>query len=97
MQPNEEKQKHFLSGGNSAAHCTVYHRALNGLNLGFYKVEAAKDGIPLGLDLVGGSEITYEAQIPAGTSAEDAANGINSAVAMLRQRWTCWDILRRLF
>ena len=42
--------------------------ALNGLNLGFYKVEAAKDGIPLGLDLVGGSEITYEAQIPAGTS-----------------------------
>ena len=60
--------------------------ALNGLNLGFYKVEAAKDGIPLGLDLVGGSEITYEAQIPDGTSAEDAANGINSAVAMLRQR-----------
>jgi len=60
--------------------------ALTGLNLGFAKVDSVKDGIVLGLDLVGGSEITYEAQIPDGTSAEAVSTGMESAQAMLRQR-----------
>ena len=49
-------------------------------------VPSVQNGIVLGLDLVGGSEITYEAVVPEGTSAEDLANGMNSAIAMLRQR-----------
>lgn len=49
-------------------------------------VPSVRDGIVLGLDLVGGSEITYEAVVPEGTSAADLADGMNSAIAMLRQR-----------
>lgn len=49
-------------------------------------VPGVQDGIVLGLDLVGGSEITYEAVVPEGTSAADLADGMNSAIAMLRQR-----------
>ena len=60
--------------------------ALNGLNLGFTKIDGVADGIVLGLDLVGGSEITYEAEIPEGTSEADVAAGMKSAVTMLRQR-----------
>ncbi|MDD3164570.1 MAG: protein translocase subunit SecD [Oscillospiraceae bacterium] len=60
--------------------------ALCGLNLGVFSVESAADGIPLGLDLVGGSEITYEAQIPDGTASDAVTTGMNSAIAMLRQR-----------
>lgn len=60
--------------------------AFTGLNLGFTKIDNVKDGIVLGLDLVGGSEITYEAQIPEGTSDKDTAAGMESAQAMLRQR-----------
>ena len=61
--------------------------ALCGLNLGFVKIDSVRDGVPLGLDLVGGAEITYEA-----TGATDAeiADGMDSAVAMLRQR--CNDL-----
>jgi protein-export membrane protein SecD len=60
--------------------------ALNGLDLGFYEFQSVEDGISLGLDLVGGSEITYEAVIPDGTTDEEIADGMDSAVAMLRQR-----------
>lgn len=49
-------------------------------------VAKTTDGVVLGLDLVGGSEITYEAQIPAGTSGSDIANGMESANSMLRRR-----------
>ena len=43
------------------------------------------DGIILGLDLVGGSEITYQAVVPEGTEGVD--DGMESvAVSMLRQR-----------
>ncbi len=45
-------------------------------------IPSAEDGIVLGLDLVGGSEITYEA---VGTANVDA-EGMGSAIAMLRQR-----------
>lgn len=47
-------------------------------------IPSAQDGIVLGLDLVGGSEITYEADVPA--NAGDITDGMNSAIAMLRQR-----------
>ena len=33
--------------------------ALSGLDLGFYDFQSVQDGVSLGLDLVGGSEITY--------------------------------------
>ena len=57
-----------------------------GLDLGFVKIPSLERGVTLGLDLVGGSEITYEAVIPAGTSGSDVDNGLASAVTMLRQR-----------
>jgi protein-export membrane protein SecD len=57
-----------------------------GLDLGFTKLPSVEDGVTLGLDLVGGSEITYEAVIPDGTDASDISDGISSAVTMLRQR-----------
>lgn len=47
-------------------------------------IPSAQDGIVLGLDLVGGSEITYEADVAA--NAGDISEGMNSAIAMLRQR-----------
>ncbi len=60
--------------------------AVNGLDLGYFIVPSLQDGVVLGLDLVGGSEITYDAVIPAGTSSEDIATGMESAQTMLRQR-----------
>jgi len=60
--------------------------ALFGLNLGFFEIEPIKDGVVLGLDLVGGSEITYEAIIPEGTEDAEIASGMESAQTMLRQR-----------
>ena len=49
-------------------------------------IPSVSDGVVLGLDLVGGSEITYEAVIPEGTSGSDVATGMQSAITMLRQR-----------
>lgn len=57
-----------------------------GLDLGFCEIPSLADGVTLGLDLVGGSEITYEAAIPAGTADADVQSGMSSAVTMLRQR-----------
>ncbi len=57
-----------------------------GLDLGFVKIPSISKGVPLGLDLVGGSEITYQAVIPSGTSDSDVSDGISAAVTMLRQR-----------
>ena len=47
-------------------------------------IPRTQDGIVLGLDLVGGSEITYEAQVT--DTSGDLSEGMNSAIAMLRQR-----------
>lgn len=44
------------------------------------------DGVVLGLDLVGGSEITYEAMAPADMDESALAEGLSSAITMLRQR-----------
>ena len=60
--------------------------AVFGLDLGFVELPSLEDGVTLGLDLVGGSEITYEAVIPEGTSEEEITNGMSAAVTMLRQR-----------
>ena len=53
---------------------------------GFLGIPKVSEGISLGLDLVGGSEITYEAVIPEGTSADDISQGMETAQTMLRQR-----------
>ena len=60
--------------------------AYDGLDLGFVELPSVEDGVTLGLDLVGGSEITYEAIIPDGTSSADVESGISSAITMLRER-----------
>lgn len=57
-----------------------------GLDLGFCEIPSLEDGVTLGLDLVGGSEITYEAMIPEETASADVSNGMSSAITMLRQR-----------
>ena len=49
-------------------------------------VPSAAEGVVLGLDLVGGSEITYEAVIPQETEDAAVQEGLNSAMTMLRQR-----------
>ena len=49
-------------------------------------IRPVTEGVVLGLDLVGGSEITYEAQIPEDMSAADLAEGMNVAKTMLQQR-----------
>ncbi len=49
-------------------------------------VQPVKDGVVLGLDLVGGSEITYEAALPEGMSEADLAANMNVAKTMIQQR-----------
>ena len=60
--------------------------AVFGLDLGFTKIPSLEDGVTLGLDLVGGSEITYQAAVPEGTGISDLSEGMGSAITMLRQR-----------
>ena len=61
----------------------------NGLNLGIVKIPNIQNGVVLGLDLVGGAEITYEADIEDGdVSAEELSDGMKAAQTMLRQRLT---------
>lgn len=57
-----------------------------GLNLGFLKIDPVKTGITFGLDLVGGSEITYEAEGTEALGASELAEGMETAITMLRQR-----------
>ena len=57
-----------------------------GLDLGFVKIPSVESGIRLGIDLVGGSVITFEAQIPDGMSETDINDGMNTAQSMLRER-----------
>ncbi len=60
--------------------------AVFGVDMGFAEIPSLEEGVTLGLDLVGGSEITYQAIIPEGTEEGTVADGMNSAVTMLRQR-----------
>ena len=57
-----------------------------GLNLGLVHIEALQDGITLGLDLVGGSEITYEAVVPDEMDAAELRQAMDSVQTMLRER-----------
>ncbi|MDR3150034.1 MAG: protein translocase subunit SecD [Oscillospiraceae bacterium] len=54
--------------------------------LGLGPIRPLDKGIKQGLDLVGGSEITYKAVIPEGMSQLDVDNGLDTAITMLRQR-----------
>ncbi|MDR2530591.1 MAG: protein translocase subunit SecD [Oscillospiraceae bacterium] len=60
--------------------------ALAGLDLGFFKIASVQKGVKLGLDLVGGSEITYEAEVPDGMGASELEENLEIAITMLRQR-----------
>jgi len=57
-----------------------------GLNLGFVEIDPLQDGVTLGLDLVGGSEITYEAVVPEGMSDAELKQAMEAVQTMLRQR-----------
>lgn len=60
--------------------------AVTGADLGFVEIPSVERGVTLGLDLVGGSAVTFEAQIPNDVSAADASDGMNAAVELLRKR-----------
>lgn len=60
--------------------------AFNGLTIGSLEIPSVTEGVSLGLDLVGGSEITYEAVVPDGTTDEELSEGMKTAQTMLRQR-----------
>jgi len=63
--------------------------ALNGLTIGSFMIPSVLDkenGIRRGLDLVGGSVITYEAQIDESMEIEDLAAEMDVAVEILRTR-----------
>ncbi len=60
--------------------------AFFGIQIGSFEVLPIDKGISLGLDLVGGSEITYEAVIPEGMDDSAIADGMETAKTMLRQR-----------
>lgn len=64
----------------------LFVTALQGISIGSFKVPSVSEGISLGLDLVGGSEIVYEAEIPEGMEQADIAAGMETAQTMLRQR-----------
>lgn len=49
-------------------------------------IEPVSDGVVLGLDLAGGSEITYEAIVPEGLSDSELKSGMDVAKTMLQQR-----------
>ena len=57
-----------------------------GLNLGPIDIDPLKDGITLGLDLVGGSEISYEAVVDDSISSAELEKSMNAVQAMLRER-----------
>ncbi len=49
-------------------------------------IKPVREGVVLGLDLVGGSEITYEAVVPEKLSAAELQSGMEVARTMLQQR-----------
>ena len=60
--------------------------AFNGLDLGFVDLPSVSEGVVLGLDLVGGSEITYEARPTASSESASMSENMETAITMLRQR-----------
>jgi len=65
------------------------YTAAFGFTVGDYLVPSALDeenGIRRGLDLVGGSVITFEAQVDDSISSDELAQGMDTCVSMLRER-----------
>ncbi len=60
--------------------------AARGLKLGPVEIPSVKQGVALGLDLVGGTRLTYQAQIPEGSSKADIEKGVEAISAMLEHR-----------
>lgn len=60
--------------------------AVKGMHLGSKTVPSAKEGIDFDLDIVGGTEIAFEADIPAGTETADIKTGMQTLSTMLRRR-----------
>lgn len=68
---------------------TLAYTAMWGLRIGNWLIPSVFDeehGIRRGLDLVGGSVITFEAQVEEGTDDADLAHNMDVVVEMLRQR-----------
>ena len=59
---------------------------LTGFNLGVVSIPKAQDGIRLGLDLKGGSVITFEAQIEEGMDTSNLKADMETAQTVLRKR-----------
>ncbi len=59
---------------------------LVGFNLGVVNIPKAQDGIRLGLDLKGGSVITFEAQIEEGMDTSNLKEDMETAQTVLRKR-----------
>lgn len=60
--------------------------ALFGVDFGAFEIAPVSEGVTLGLDLVGGSEITYEAVVPEDMDADTLARSMEAVQAMLRER-----------
>ena len=61
----------------------LFFAALHGIG---NVIQPVSDGVVLGLDLVGGSEITYEAQIPEGMTSTEIKSSMEVAKTMIQQR-----------
>lgn len=88
-----ENEKEVQSGWldrDLAGHCAEHMDDLQRIeSQGIAKIPNVKDGVVLGLDLVGGAEITYEADLEgADVSAEELSEGMKAAQTMLRERLT---------
>jgi len=59
---------------------------LTGFNLGVVSIPKVQDGIRLGLDLKGGSVITFEAQIAEGADTSNLKEDMETAQTVLRKR-----------
>jgi len=57
-----------------------------GLHLGSKTLPSAKSGIEFDLDIVGGTQLVFEAQIPEGTSEADVKAGMQTLRTMLERR-----------
>lgn len=60
--------------------------AFRGLRLGSKTVPSARSGIDFDLDIVGGTEMAFEADIPDGTSEADIKTGMQTLRTMLDRR-----------
>ena len=60
--------------------------ALVGFTLGVVSIPKVQDGVRLGLDLKGGSVITFEAQLEEGADTSNLRDDMETARTVLRKR-----------